>query len=233
MIEVIPDNTCPADYPELVRRSKALAQFSKNIHFDLSDGKFTAVTSWPYGEGQMAELEKMADRREYLPLAKITYYEAHMMVEEPLRVGTLLARIGCRRVVGHLETFASAHAIKEAFSAWRAGGAEEVGLALLIDTPLSELDAYASECDTVYLMSIKTLGRQGAPFTEAIYERIEELHKKYPDLTIAIDGGVSDHNIKQLADAGATRFSVGSAITKTADPASSYEHLRRVATGSI
>jgi pentose-5-phosphate-3-epimerase len=225
VIEILPDNTCPLDYPELVRRSKMLATFSPRIHFDISDGRFTSVTSWPYGEGQFAELEAMADRREVLPLSKIMYYEVHMMVQEPLRVGTLLARVGCRRIVGHLETFTGAHSVKEAFSAWRAGGADEVGLALLIDTDLKAFDEYASQCDTVYLMSIQTLGRQGAAFDERIYDRIRAVHAKHPELTIAIDGGVAETNLKALVEAGATRFSIGSAITKTPDPAAAYARL--------
>jgi len=70
--------------------------------------------------------------------------------------------------------------VKEAFSAWRAGGAEEVGLALLIDTPLSAIDEYASQCDAVLLMSIPSLGKQGAPFDDRIYDRIRALHTKIP-----------------------------------------------------
>jgi len=224
-IEILPTNTCPLDYPELVRRSSAFAKFSPRLHLDISDGRFTPVTSWPYGEDQWPELEKMAERREVLPLSKIVFNEVHMMVQDPLRVGTFMARIGCRRVLGHLETFSGAAAAKEAFSAWRAGGADEVGLALLIDTPLSALDEYASQCDAVLLMSIPTLGKQGAPFDERIYERVKELHAKYPEIVMGIDGGVSEENIGKLADAGASRFGVGSAITKTPDPASTYEHL--------
>lgn len=228
-IEILPTNTCPLDYPELVRRSKAFGLFSPHIHLDVSDGKFTPVTSWPYLEGQWAELEKMADRREVLPLAKIARYEAHMMVQDPLRVGSYMARIGCRRIIGHLESFGGSHTVKEAFSAWRAGGAEEVGLALLIDTQLSSLDEYASQCDEVLLMSIPTIGKQGAPFDERIYDRIHQVHDKYPDLAIGVDGGVSAENIAMLVKAGASRFGVGSAITKNPEPAETYAYLLELA----
>lgn len=228
-MEILPTNTCPPDFPELVRRSKAFAQFSPYIHLDLSDGKFTPVTSWPYNEGQWAELEKMTERSEVLPLAKVAYYEAHLMVQEPLRIGTYMARVGCRRVLAHFEAFHGVGAIQEAFSAWRAGGAEEVGLALLIETPLNAYDEVASMCDEVLLMSIPTLGKQGAPFDERIYERIQKLHEEYPELAIGIDGGVSESNIAKLKEAGATRFGVGSAITKTADPTEAYGALLKIA----
>jgi ribulose-phosphate 3-epimerase len=232
-IEILPTNTCPPDYPELVRRMKAFAAFVPSVHLDISDGKFSPVTSWPYGEGQMEEIEKMADRREVLPLAKLSYYEAHLMVQDPLRVGTLLARVGCRRVLAHVEGFGgSGHTVKEAFSAWRAGGAEQVGLALLIDTDLAALEQYASQCDEVLLMSIPTIGKQGAPFDERIFARVTSLRAKFPNLVIGVDGGVTETTVKQLAAAGATRFGVGSAITKTPDPAAAYAHLMQVAVGA-
>ncbi len=227
-LEIIPTNTCPPDYPELVRRAKAFGMFAPHTHLDISDGKFTPVVSWPYANDQLTELEKMADERVVLPLAKVSYYEVHLMVQEPLRIGTLMARVGCRRILAHIETFHSAHSVKEAFSVWRAGGAEEVGLALLLDTPLSAIDEYVSQCDAVLLMSIPTLGKQGAPFDERIFARIRELHQKYPELVIAVDGGVGDKNIVELVKAGATRFGVGSAITKTADPAAAYHSLFNV-----
>jgi ribulose-phosphate 3-epimerase len=232
-IEICPTNTCPLDYPELIRRSTAFAKFSPSIHLDVSDGQFTPVLSWPYAEGQWSELERMANQREVLPLSKIVHYEAHLMVQDPLRIGTYLARVGCRRILGHIETFTGTHSVKEAFSAWRAGGAEEVGLSILIDTPLSALDEYASSCDEVLMMSIPTLGRQGAPFDERIFERIEKLHATYPDLIIGVDGGVSGENITRLIRAGASRFGVGSAITKTADPAAAYTTLSSLATSAV
>jgi pentose-5-phosphate-3-epimerase len=233
MTDIAPTNTCPLDYPELVRRSTAFAKFSPKIHLDISDGKFTSVTSWPYGEDQWSELENMANQRVALPLSKIVEYEVHLMVQDPLRVGTYMARVGGHRILGHLETFVGSHAVKEAFSAWRAGGAEEVGLALLLDTPLSALEEYASQCDCVLLMSIPSLGKQGAPFDERIYERIESLHAKYPELSIGVDGGVGEANIKKLIQAGANRFGVGSAITKTPDPAAAYTHLLETARAAL
>lgn len=233
MIEILPTNTCPPDYPELVRRARVYAHFSAHIHIDVSDGRFTPVTSWPYGEGQWSELERMADRRESLPLAQPVRYEAHLMVKDPLRIGTFMARIGVRRVIGHAECFVDAHAVKEAFSAWRAGGAEEVGLAFLIDTSLSILDQYAPMCDTVLMMSIPTLGKQGAPFDERIYERIRTVHEAHPELVIAVDGGVGESNIAKLAEAGATRFGVGSAIMRASDPALAYTHLRKLAQDAV
>ncbi len=233
MIEIIPTNTSPVDFPELRRRSDAFRKFAPSVHLDIDDAKFAPELSWPYHEGQWSELETMIKNSEKLPFADTIYYEVHLMVQEPLQIGSYLARAGCRRIIAHVETFIDARSVREAFSAWRAAGASEVGLAVLLDTQLSLIDQYATECDEILLMSIPTLGKQGARFDESIFKRIRTLHEKYPELLIGIDGGVSDSNIAQLVQSGARRFGVGSAITKTPDPASAYEHLFALASDAV
>jgi pentose-5-phosphate-3-epimerase len=82
-------------------------------------------------------------------------------------------------------------------------------------------------------MSIATLGKQGAPFDERIFERIEILHARFPAAVISIDGGVSVTNIERLAKAGARRFGVGSAITKAPDPKVAYTQLLALAQAGV
>lgn len=230
-IEIIPTNTCPPDVAELARRSKSLSAFSKWVQLDVSDGAFTPVRSWPYNDAQWSELESMAAGA--LPYAGILNYETHLMVEDPARVGELLARAGCSRVIAHIEVFANPDAALAAFAQWKAAGAREVGLALLIDTPLSALEGSIAECDVVQVMSIAKLGSQGAAYDPRAITRIAELHTKYPRLTIAVDGGIGESNIADLARAGARRFGVGSAISKSPDPAAAYRRLQELAEGAL
>ena len=231
VIEIVPTNTCPPNLSELTSSSRAIAAFSKDVQLDISDGVFTNVRSWPYGEGQWAEVESMASSS--LPLSEILTYEIHLMVEDPVRIGALLARAGSRRIIAHTEVFADADGVSEAFALWRKAGAREIGLAILIETPLSALEPHISHCDVVQVMSITTLGSQGASYDARAVSRIEELHLKYPSLTIEVDGGVGESNIKDLARAGARRFGVGSAIMKAADPAAAYTHLKDSAEKAI
>lgn len=235
MIEIIPTNTCPPDLMELERRSGIVAVFCPQIQLDIDDGDFAPEISWPYHEGQWAELEDMASSGRKLPLADRLAYETHLMVEDPVRIGELLARVGCTRIIAHLEAFADADAdaARSAFQVWKSAGARDVGLALLIDTPLARLDPVASECDVVQLMSIAKLGAQGAVYEPRVIPRIEELHATHPDLAIAIDGGVSKGNIAALARAGASRFGVGSAIFKAPDPKSAYQELLKLAEDAV
>jgi len=231
-IEILPTNTSPETLTELTQRTETLKEISPWIQLDIADGVFVPVVSWPYQSGQWAELEVLS-RGKKLPYSDSANYEVHLMVQKPREIGELLARAGAKRILGHAETFSGHGAVASAFSAWKAAGAEEVGLAFLLDTPLAEHETQIAECDVVQLMSIATLGRQGATFEPKIVQRIQELHAKYPELTIEIDGGVSTDNIAELARAGATRFGVGSAIMKSEEPKRAYETLKMAAENAL
>ena len=234
MIEIIPTNTCPPDLAELSKRSQLFAEFSEWIQLDISDGLFTPERSWPYAEeGQWSELEALSGDASKSPFAQEVKYEAHLMVEEPEALGSYLAKAGIRRILGHVEAFGDEKEIHTALDAWRSAGASEVGLAILLDTPLPVLEPLIPMCDVVQMMSIPTLGRQGAPFDTRVFARIEEIHVRYPQVLISIDGGVSDKNIAELVRAGARRFGVGSAISKAPDLKAAYQNLKTIAESAL
>ena len=231
MIEIIPTNTCPPDLTELARRSEEFAKFASHVQLDVADGVFVPATSWPYAEGQLAELQELSDKG--LPHGDEVSYEVHIMAKEPKDVGVHLAQAKVERIIGHIESFADSEEAGSTLTAWKAAGAQEVGLAILLDTPLTVLEPLLPLCDVVQVMSIARLGYQGAPFEPRIFDRIRELRAMHPDFAIEVDGGVSEKNIIELARAGATRFGVGSAISKAPDPKSAYETLKSLAENAI
>ncbi len=219
---ILPTNTCPPDLLELEKRTAFAVPFAPEIQLDAADGVFAPVTSWPYLEGQWAELESMATAGTRLPHADKIVYEAHLMVQDPAPLGTLLARVGCTRILPHVETLKGKEMARAMFAAWKDAGAKEVGISLLLDTPLTAIEPYAEFCDVVQLMSIAKVGAQGQPFDESIYSRIEEVRTMFPEMMVAVDGGVAENNVEALTRAGANRLCVGSAISKAADPAATY-----------
>ncbi len=219
---ILPTNTCPPDLSELEKRSAFALPFAPEIQLDAADGVFAPVTSWPYLDGQWKELEVMAERGEKLPHADKIKYEAHLMVQDPAALGTLFAKVGVLRILPHVETLKGRADAEKMFAEWKAAGAQEVGISLLLDTPLAVVNEYADLCDVVQLMSIAKVGAQGQPFDESIYSRIEELHATYPDMMVSVDGGVAENNVESLTRAGANRLCVGSAISKAEDPAAAY-----------
>lgn len=221
---IVPTNTCPSDFSELSRRTESFVHFAREIQLDIADGIFAPARSWPYNDDQWQQLENMADSAQKLPHADSLGYEAHLMVADPKRLGGLLARVGCKRIIYHAETVESA-AAKGMLDEWKAAGAQEVGVALRIETPLESINGIVRHCDVVQLMSIDRIGSQGQPFDERVVSRIEELHAAYPDLMVSVDGGISESNIEMLVRAGANRLCVGSAISGAASPAAAFAML--------
>ena len=233
MMEILPTNTCPPDLAELRRRTGSFAGIAPSIQLDVCDGVFAPALSWPYGSGQWEELGQLAGSAEGLPLSDTLTYEAHLMVQKPVEIGELLARAGCARILAHVEVFTEASVAEAAFRTWKKAGASETGLAVLMQTPLSALAPFAPLCDVVQFMSIGTVGYQGAQFEPGVLDRIGELHEKYPGVVIEVDGGVSRANIADLARAGATRFGVGSAISKAESPKAAYGELKALAESAV
>lgn len=56
--------------------------------------------------------------------------------------------------------------------------------------------------------------------------KVEALRKKYPDLQIEVDGGLSEKTIDQAAEAGANVIVAGSAVFGAKDPAEVIKKLR-------
>ena len=222
---IIPTNTCPPDSAELARRTERFVTFATDVHLDVSDGLFSPITSWPYVGTEWREFEALVSEGARLPYAETINYEVHLMVQEPRALGTLLARAGCKRLLPHVEAFSDEGEIRETFASWRDAGIAEIGLSLLVDTPLERIEPFIEECAVVQLMSIAKIGAQGQPFDERALSRVEELHAAHPELMVAVDGGITEANVELLVRTGANRLCVGSAISRAPDPKRVYDHM--------
>ena len=76
-------------------------------------------------------------------------------------------------------------------------------------------------------MGIKKIGYQGQPFDEEVLKKIKDLRKKYPDITISVDGGVSFDNYKDLAKAGANKLISGSALYESENIKEAWEEMEK------
>ncbi|MBP9669067.1 MAG: tryptophan synthase subunit alpha [Candidatus Pacebacteria bacterium] len=157
---------------------------------------------------------------EFLPtrdmLTNDVSYEAHIMEVDKGRLLTHFLGIGVTRVIFQFEAFSEVHEIEELVHMTHLQGAE-VGIALLIETPLSVLSALVPHIDFVQLMSIGSIGAQGRAFDERVLERIHEARALHT-LPISVDGGITPERVVALKEAGADRLVVGSAIVKQPDP---------------
>ncbi len=127
-------------------------------------------------------------------------FEVHLMVHNPDEVFSLWIDRGARRIITHKVT--------DDILGHR--GQVEIGLAFELDVPLETVIAEANYADFVHIMSISEIGAQGHPFDPLVFDRIEAIQERYPDLPISVDGGITAENYKKLVDLGADRLIVGS-----------------------
>lgn len=69
-------------------------------------------------------------------------------------------------------------------------------------------------------------GFGGQKFMHDMMPKVEALRKRYPELNIEVDGGLSEKTIDVAADAGANVIVAGSAVFGANDPAQVIAKLR-------
>jgi ribulose-phosphate 3-epimerase len=126
-------------------------------------------------------------------------FEVHLLVENPSLIAAKWLERGAKRII--------VHTVDETIARCREKA--EIGLAVDIDRPLNEFEAFFDFVDFVHLMSIDDLGTQGDDFEPKVLGRIEELKKKHPGIVVSVDGGISLENYKKVQEAGADRLIVG------------------------
>jgi pentose-5-phosphate-3-epimerase len=164
--------------------------------------------------------------RDELPLWDEFDFEADIMLEDSLEAAEACLTAGFARIIVHAR-YSSAREALEALQPQREGDFPvEVGLALRAHDEPQVLDAFAGLYDYVQVMGIDTEGSQGHPPDPHHKELglIRALRATYPQLVIQVDGAVAAHP-KELADAGADRLIIGSAIVNAEDPKASYKEL--------
>lgn len=217
MIEVIP-TIVPRSLRDIEEYCGRFDAAVPAFHIDATDGDFAFPTTWVPAPG------------ETLPPQHT--FEVHLMTRAPRAFGERFIRAGAWRIIGHAESMAAedgAHTLM----GWRAMGAREVGVSLLLETPVGAIDALAPHADCVHLLSVSKIGAQGQPFSAAVLSKIGEARERYPHLVISVDGGINEENIASVVKAGATRLCVGAATAQADDPLSAYRTLEMLARSAL
>jgi len=133
--------------------------------------------------------------------------DVHLMVSPADALIEAFAAAGATRISIHPET--TEH-LDRSLARIQALGCK-AGLALNPSTSLEAIACCIHHLDFVLMMTVNP-GFGNQAFMPEILPKIKTLKQTYPNLPITVDGGVSEHNIAALTDAGVTQFVVGSAI---------------------
>ncbi len=179
---------------ELEEKINKVKDFVDIIQLDFMDGIFVPNNS--------------IDFDFKIPFSKCKF-EAHLMVQYPLE----WIEKHFKKVDMILVHFESSKNLKKIIDIVKEKN-KQIGLVLNPETPIEYIEKYLDEIDQVLIMTVNP-GFYGSPFLYKTIDKIKKLRKKYPDLDIEVDGGVTDKTIESVYDAGANLFVSGSYIIKS------------------
>lgn len=221
----------PASREELTQKLLLLQGVATEVQIDVIDGKYAdAPATWPY-----AENNPIPEEDELVALTGPIHFEIDLMALSPEDVLGSWMRAGAHRLTVHAESTQQLPALvsslrtKYGHDKEFAPGLFSFGLAVGMATETSLIEPYLSECDYIQFMGITSIGKQGQLFDPQVIPKIAAFHRKYPDMPIQVDGGVSLENIPQLLRAGASRLVVGSAFWRAEDPKSELNKMMQLA----
>ena len=188
------------------------------VQIDIVDGRF--ADSKTIGVDQLVGLVDIGEDD--------LLFDLHLMVDDPVRyLGRSLPAV-TDLVIGQIEQMGSQvefcrQATEQGFRS---------GLALGLETPISQLKLQALDlCEQVLVLAVRA-GYSGQKFDPRSLEKIRKLakwrKKERWDFKIGVDGGLNKETIPQCRQAGGEVFYVGGSIWKAKDPGEEIEKLKKL-----
>ncbi len=185
-----------------------LNQVAETFHVDVLDGSLFGNTCW-------------ADASVVGTWSNIPNIELHCMVQNPVPVAEAWHEhvSSLKRVIIHHEI---GRAVPKIISEVRNLGVEVVTAV----NPATPVDAIAGQAiDALMIMGVEP-GQSGQEFLgDPIMAKLRRAKSLYPNLLLAVDGGVSKSTLRELSQGGASRCVASSALWKAENPAEAYQEL--------
>lgn len=182
-------------------------------HVDILDGSMHNTTCWHDANivGDIPDLPEI---------------ELHLMVLDPFPhiLAWHRAVRSLRRVLLNADTFQLAKVIQQA-QALRL----DISLTLNPDVMPDICTPYISSIDEILIMGIRP-GASGQKFLgDEVLAQIARSRALFPEVDIAIDGGIQEEIVGILAKSGVTRIITSSALWKAASPIDAHHALQEAA----
>lgn len=213
---LIAPSVLAADFANLQRDIEMINTSEADwFHIDIMDGVF--VPNISFGMPVLEAISKHAKKT----------IDVHLMIVDPDRYIKTFASLGANVLTVHYEACTHLHRTLQAIKA----EGMKAGVALNPHTPVTLLEDVIQDIDLVCIMSVNP-GFGGQSFIENTYKKVTQLKelitKNNAKTIIEIDGGVTNKNAKQLADAGADVLVAGSFVFKSENPIETVSDLKKL-----
>lgn len=189
MIDVTPASFTN-DMAVLTSQVDELAAHAPWIQIDLSDGTMVP-------EATVMDIEKL---KGVISAHPTTSFEAHLMVDNPVKYLKLLVDAGFKRIIAQVEAADPRQFLEDAEIE-----SIEVGLALDGASELDTIEPFLETVDLVVVMTVEA-GVPDAPFLPESMEKMKSIRHHYPDLPIVAEGNIDERNASLLTDVGVSRI---------------------------
>ena len=213
---LIAPSVLAADFANLQRDIEMINDSEADwFHIDIMDGVF--VPNISFGMPVLDAINRHAKKT----------IDVHLMIVDPDRYIATFKKLGADILTVHYEACTHLHRTLQAIKA----EGMKAGVALNPHTNVDLLEDVIQDIDLVCIMSVNP-GFGGQSFIENTYAKVEKLkaliNKKNAATLIEIDGGVTNKNAKQLADAGADVLVAGSYVFGAQDPIATIADLKQI-----
>lgn len=169
------------------------------LHIDVMDGLF--VPSISFGFPVIKSIRKITN----------VTFDVHLMIEEPIRYIEAFAEAGADIITVHVEACKDVKATLRAISDLGL----KCGLSINPETPVDCLTNYLPDVDMILLMTVHP-GFGGQSYIESVTDKIKAVRSMIDesgyDINLEVDGGIYEHNIRTVIEAGANVIVCGSAV---------------------
>ena len=231
MIEIIPA-ILPKNYEDLKNKIALVRGIVSLVQIDICDGIFVPSKTWPFSTGGADDynFHRILNEEEGMPFWEDIDFELDLMVADAVENFDIYTKLGPKKIIFHIEAIGDIKNFKDFLEGIDIYIRDniEIGIALNPSTALEQIFPMIPHIDFLQCMGNDKIGYQGISLDEQIYKKVEVLREKYPDLPIAVDIGVNKKTAPLLANSGATKLVIGSAIFNTDDIIGTIEEFKNL-----